>query len=102
MFVLKRNGSQEAFDLKKIAKGTVFFNIAEVKRPDAEAKLIADQAADEMMAEIEREAALAAFQQKLEDGQMLAPLMLMANGVALINMGRDGEVQPLFDQAQKL
>ena len=37
-----------------------------------EAKLIADQAADEMMAEIEREAALAAFQQKLEDERAAA------------------------------
>jgi small subunit ribosomal protein S3 len=32
-------------DLKKIAKGTLFFNIAEVKRPDAEAKLIAENIA---------------------------------------------------------
>ena len=37
-----------------------------------EAKLIADQAADEMMAEIEREAALAAFQQKLDDERAAA------------------------------
>jgi len=37
-----------------------------------EAKLIADQAADEMMAEIEREAALAAFQQKLADERAAA------------------------------
>ena len=27
-------------DLKKLTKGTTFFNIAEVKRPDAEAKLL--------------------------------------------------------------
>jgi tetratricopeptide (TPR) repeat protein len=43
-----------------------------------------------------------AIQQNLENGQALAPLMLMANGVALINMGRDGAAQPLFEQAQKL
>jgi small subunit ribosomal protein S3 len=35
-------------DLKKIAKGTVFFNIAEVKRPDAEAKLIAENIAAQL------------------------------------------------------
>ena len=37
-----------------------------------ESKLIADQAADEMMAEMEREAALAAFQQKLADEKAAA------------------------------
>ena len=37
-----------------------------------EAKLLADQASDEMMAEIEREMALAAFQQKLEDERAAA------------------------------
>lgn len=35
-------------DLKKIAKGTLFFNIAEVKRPDAEAKLIAENIAAQL------------------------------------------------------
>ena len=35
-------------DLKKIVKGTLFFNIAEVKRPDAEAKLIADNIAQQL------------------------------------------------------
>jgi len=35
-------------DLKKIAKGTLFFNIAEVKRPDAEAKLIAENIAQQL------------------------------------------------------
>ena len=35
-------------DLKKIAKGTIFFNIAEVKRPDAEAKLIAENIAAQL------------------------------------------------------
>ena len=43
-----------------------------------------------------------AIQQKLEEAQWLAPLLFMANGVALINMGRDGEAQPLLEQAQKL
>lgn len=35
-------------DLKKIVKGALFFNIAEVKRPDAEAKLIADNIAQQL------------------------------------------------------
>lgn len=35
-------------DLKKITKGALFFNIAEVKRPDAEAKLIADNIASQL------------------------------------------------------
>jgi small subunit ribosomal protein S3 len=35
-------------DLKKITKGPLFFNIAEVKRPDAEAKLIADNIAAQL------------------------------------------------------
>ncbi len=35
-------------DLKKITKGAVFFNIAEVKRPDAEAKLIAENIAAQL------------------------------------------------------
>lgn len=35
-------------DLKKISKGTLFFNIAEVKRPDAEAKLIAENIAQQL------------------------------------------------------
>jgi small subunit ribosomal protein S3 len=35
-------------DLKKITKGTLFFNIAEVKRPDAEAKLIAENIANQL------------------------------------------------------
>jgi small subunit ribosomal protein S3 len=35
-------------DLKKISKGPLFFNIAEVKRPDAEAKLIADNIAHQL------------------------------------------------------
>lgn len=35
-------------DLKKITTGTLFFNIAEVKRPDAEAKLIAENIAAQL------------------------------------------------------
>lgn len=35
-------------DLKKITTGALFFNIAEVKRPDAEAKLIADNIAGQL------------------------------------------------------
>lgn len=35
-------------DLKQITKGTLFFNIAEVKRPDAEAKLIAENIAAQL------------------------------------------------------
>lgn len=35
-------------DLKKITAGALFFNIAEVKRPDAEAKLIADNIAQQL------------------------------------------------------
>ncbi len=35
-------------DLKKIAKGHLVFNIAEVKRPDAEAKLIAENIAAQL------------------------------------------------------
>jgi small subunit ribosomal protein S3 len=35
-------------DLKKITKGQLFFNIAEVKRPDAEAKLIAENIAAQL------------------------------------------------------
>ncbi|MBF0359661.1 MAG: 30S ribosomal protein S3 [Oligoflexia bacterium] len=35
-------------DLKKFIKGTVFFNIAEVKRPDASAKLIAENIASQL------------------------------------------------------
>jgi tetratricopeptide (TPR) repeat protein len=41
------------------------------------------------------------IEQKLEDKQWLAP-MLMGNGVALINMGRDSDAQPLLEQAQNL
>ncbi len=36
-------------DLRKITKGPVFFNIAEVKRPDAEAKLIAENIANQLV-----------------------------------------------------
>ena len=35
-------------DLKKLTTGTLFFNIAEVKRPDAEAKLIAENIASQL------------------------------------------------------
>lgn len=35
-------------DLRKIVNGTVFFNIAEVKRPDAEAKIIAESIAQQL------------------------------------------------------
>lgn len=35
-------------DLKKIIKGTLIFNIAEVKRPDADAKLIAENVAAQL------------------------------------------------------
>ncbi len=35
-------------DLKKIIKGTLIFNIAEVKRPDADAKLIAENVAGQL------------------------------------------------------
>lgn len=35
-------------DLKKIVRGNVFFNIAEVKRPDADAKVIADSIAAQL------------------------------------------------------
>jgi small subunit ribosomal protein S3 len=35
-------------DLKKLTTGTLFFNIAEVKRPDAEAKLIAENIAAQL------------------------------------------------------
>lgn len=35
-------------DLKKLTKGTLIFNIAEVKRPDAEAKLIAENIAAQL------------------------------------------------------
>ena len=35
-------------DLKKIANGPIYFNIAEVKRPDAEAKLIAENIASQL------------------------------------------------------
>ncbi len=35
-------------DLKKMTSGTLFFNIAEVKRPDAEAKLIAENIAAQL------------------------------------------------------
>ena len=35
-------------DLKKVTSGTLFFNIAEVKRPDAEAKLIAENIAAQL------------------------------------------------------
>jgi small subunit ribosomal protein S3 len=35
-------------DLKKFTTGTLFFNIAEVKRPDAEAKLIAENIAAQL------------------------------------------------------
>lgn len=35
-------------DLKKIIKGTLIFNIAEVKRPDADAKLIAENVASQL------------------------------------------------------
>ena len=35
-------------DLKKLVKGTIFFNIAEVKRPDAHAKLIAENIAQQL------------------------------------------------------
>ncbi len=34
--------------LRRLAKGTLFFNIAEVKRPDAEAKLIAENIAAQL------------------------------------------------------
>lgn len=35
-------------DLKKLAQGTLIFNIAEVKRPDADAKLIAENIAGQL------------------------------------------------------
>lgn len=35
-------------DLKKLTKGTLIFNIAEVKRPDADAQLIADNIANQL------------------------------------------------------
>jgi len=35
-------------DLKKLTKGTMIFNIAEVKRPDADAKLIAENIAGQL------------------------------------------------------
>jgi small subunit ribosomal protein S3 len=35
-------------DLKKLTKGTLIFNIAEVKRPDADAQLIADNIASQL------------------------------------------------------
>lgn len=35
-------------DLKKLSKGSLFFNIAEVKRPDGEAKLIAENIASQL------------------------------------------------------
>ena len=35
-------------DLKKLTKGTLIFNIAEVKRPDSEAKLIAENIAGQL------------------------------------------------------
>lgn len=35
-------------DLKKLVRGTVFFNIAEVKRPDSHAKLIAENIAGQL------------------------------------------------------
>lgn len=35
-------------DLKKLTKGSLIFNIAEVKRPDAEAKLIAENIAQQL------------------------------------------------------
>lgn len=35
-------------DLKNLVKGTVYFNIAEVKRPDADAKLIAENIAQQL------------------------------------------------------
>lgn len=35
-------------DLKRMTKGTLFFNIAEVKRPDSEAKLIAENIASQL------------------------------------------------------
>jgi len=35
-------------DLKKITKGTLIFNIAEVKRPDSDAKLIAESIAQQL------------------------------------------------------
>lgn len=35
-------------DLKKLAKGAMFFNIAEVKRPDSEAQLIAQNIASQL------------------------------------------------------
>jgi tetratricopeptide (TPR) repeat protein len=42
-----------------------------------------------------------AIVQKLEDKQWLAPV-LMGNGVVLINMGRDKDAQPFFEQAVAL
>jgi tetratricopeptide (TPR) repeat protein len=39
--------------------------------------------------------------QRLDEKQWLAPV-LMGNGVALINMGRDGDAQPFFEQAVAL
>jgi predicted ATPase/class 3 adenylate cyclase len=42
-----------------------------------------------------------AIEQRLEDERMMAPLLL-GNGVALINMGRDGEAQPFLEEAQAL
>jgi len=40
-----------------------------------------------------------AIEQRLEDEQWVAPL-LMANAVALINMGRDSDAQPLLEEAR--
>jgi tetratricopeptide (TPR) repeat protein len=39
-----------------------------------------------------------AIQQRLEDDQMVA-MTQMANGIAFINMGRDGDAKPLLEQA---
>jgi len=40
-----------------------------------------------------------AIWQRLEDEQWIGPILL-ANGIALINMGRDSEAQPLMEQAR--
>ena len=36
------------------------------------------------------------------ENEQLVPALLMGNGVALINMGRDNEAQPLFEEALSL
>jgi small subunit ribosomal protein S3 len=69
-------------DLKKLTKGTLIFNIAEVKRPDADAKLIAENIA----AQLEKRVAFRRAMKKV----MQAAFRAGVKGIRVKTSGRLG------------